>query len=283
MRNQKEIMALTALLAVISTGAVALAQQPRRDFPPPPGDFRILSTERGFAGKVVKGAPYSATAVTETIQILADGNRIDHKNTATVYRDSEGRTRREETISAIGPWSSDGGPHQMILISDPVAGTNYVLDPTAHTARKMSDHPHNWGGSRGEGAPGASSDRRGPGGPPPDSNPTLAKNATTETLGKQSFAGVDADGTRTTITIAAGAMGNDLPIKIVDEKWISSDLQVVVMSKHSDPLQGETTYQLSNIIRGEQPRTLFDVPSGYTITEAPPRPTRQRRSSGQDD
>jgi hypothetical protein len=282
MRHQKAFLTLTAVVAMLLPGA-GLAQRSRGELPPPPGDFRILSTERGFAGKVVKGAPYSATAVTETAQVLADGNRIDHKNTATVYRDSEGRTRREETISAIGPWASGGGPHQMILISDPVAGTNYVLDPTAHTARKMFDHPHGWGGSGGDGASGASPDRREPGVPPHDTNATLAKSATTETLGKLSFGGVDADGTRTTITIAAGAMGNELPIKIVDEKWISSDLQVVVMSKHSDPLQGETTYQLSNIIRGEQPRTLFDLPSGYTITEASSRPTRQRRSPSQDD
>src|SRR5262249_42895125 len=139
MRTQRRLTALAMLLSLPFCAAVP-AQQPHGDFPPPPGSFRILSTERGFAGKVVKGAPYSATVVTETVQLLADGNRIDHKNTASVYRDSEGRTRREETINAIGPWASDTGPHQIIFISDPVAGINYVLDPTARTARKMADH-----------------------------------------------------------------------------------------------------------------------------------------------
>ena len=70
---------------------------------PPPGDFVFISPEMGFNGKLVKGAPYSAQAVTESTQTLGDGNRIVRKSTATVYRDSEGRTRREQSFKAIGP------------------------------------------------------------------------------------------------------------------------------------------------------------------------------------
>src|SRR5437870_8812925 len=63
------------------------------------GDNMVfVATEMSFGGKVVKGAPYSAQAVTESLQTLADGNRIVHKNTAQVYRDSEGRTRRDQTV-----------------------------------------------------------------------------------------------------------------------------------------------------------------------------------------
>jgi hypothetical protein len=283
MRNQRPLTDFAVLLLLPFCGAV-FAQQPRGDFPPPPGNFQILSTERGFAGKVVKGAPYSATAVTETIQLLADGNRIDHKNTASVYRDTEGRTRREEAINAIGPWASDTGPHQIIFISDPVAGINYVLDPTSRTARKMADHfapPAGPAGTREGIAPPP--DRRRPGtaqGVMDGTAESNSRTSSTEALGKQTLAGMEVEGTRTTITIAAGTFGNELPVRIVDEKWISAELQVVVMSRHSDPLQGETTYQLNNISRGEQARSLFEVPPGYTVTDGSSRYMRRMKAPG---
>ena len=73
----------------------------------------------------MKGAPYSAEAVNETIQTLADGNRIVQRTTAMQYRDTEGRERREET-SAMGA----------IFITDPVAGARYTLHPESRTAEK---------------------------------------------------------------------------------------------------------------------------------------------------
>jgi hypothetical protein len=100
-------------------------------------NFVFVSSEMSFDGKTVKGAPYSAQAVTEMVQTLADGNRIVRHNTASVYRDSEGRTRREQTIEAVGAYSASGELPQMILINDPVAGVNYILDVKSHTARKV--------------------------------------------------------------------------------------------------------------------------------------------------
>ena len=104
---------------------------------PPGGDFVFFASEMSFGGKLVKGAPYSAEAVTESTQTLSDGNRIVNKSTSSIYRDSEGRTRREQTLRAIGPFASDGAPWQTIHISDPVAAVSYVLDPRAQVARKM--------------------------------------------------------------------------------------------------------------------------------------------------
>src|ERR1700682_6113902 len=63
--------------------------------------FSFVTSEFSF-DKLVKGAPYSAQAVTEVTQILSDGNRIVNTNSAAVYRDGEGRTRREQTLKAIG-------------------------------------------------------------------------------------------------------------------------------------------------------------------------------------
>lgn len=100
------------------------------------GNFTFVLSEMSFGGKAVKNAPYSAEATTETVQTLADGNRIVHKTTTLVYRDSEGRTRRDQTLNAIGPYAVAGEARQIITINDPVAGVNYVLNPKNHVAQK---------------------------------------------------------------------------------------------------------------------------------------------------
>jgi len=101
----------------------------------------FVSMEAGIAGKVVKGAPYSAEAVTETTQTLADGNRISKKSVAAQYRDSEGRTRRDMTMPAIGPLAAAGDAPSIVMINDPVAGVTYHLDSKAKTARKLPPMP----------------------------------------------------------------------------------------------------------------------------------------------
>src|ERR1017187_2743922 len=75
-------------------------------------------------GTTVKGAPYSGEEVNETNQMLADGTRIHHENRTSVYRDSEGRTRRETPDN--------------ITITDPVANVTYVLDAKTMTGQKLA-------------------------------------------------------------------------------------------------------------------------------------------------
>ena len=89
----------------------------------------------------------------------------------------------------------------------------------------------------------------------------------TESLGNRVIEGVKVEGSRTTITIPAGQVGNELPISIVSETWFSPELQVVVLSKHNDPRMGETVYRLGNIDRSEQPRSLFEVPADFTVNK----------------
>ena len=80
--------------------------------------------------KAVKGAPYSAETVIESSQTLADGNRINQKTVGRVYRDSEGRTRREEDrpTRIVGPGAPPAFQRTSISIVDPVAGYSYSLD-----------------------------------------------------------------------------------------------------------------------------------------------------------
>jgi TonB family protein len=102
------------------------------------GNFSFAATEMSFDGKVVKGAPYAAEAVTEVIQTLGDGNRIVRRSSTQIFRDSEGRTRREQNMAAIGTWVTADQGAQRIYINDPVESVNYILDPRAQTAQKMT-------------------------------------------------------------------------------------------------------------------------------------------------
>ena len=222
---------------------------------PPSGNqsFSFLSAEMRSKSRTVKSAPFSATAETEFAQTLANGSTITRKSTALIYRDSEGRTRRDQTLSHVGPFATSEDTPQIVFISDPVAGVSYMLDPRNHTTRKMP--------SRG-------------GRPEPRLPPEA--NAKTEALGKQVIEGIEAEGTRSTITIPVGKIGNDQPIEIVSERWYSPVLQEVVFSKHSDPRYGINTYRLKNINRNEPSTSLFQPPADYTQKEDQgPRPKRR--------
>src|SRR5262245_48040586 len=98
----------------------------------------FISHEFNFDGKVVKDAPYSADAVTETIQTLGDGNRIVRNSSSKIYRDSAGRTRREQAMKVVGPWAVSGDAPVMITINDPVSGVHYNLNSSAKIAHKMT-------------------------------------------------------------------------------------------------------------------------------------------------
>lgn len=120
----------------VNTLVNTIYAQGEKTAPPGANTFTFVNSEFVFDGKPIKGAPYSADAVTETTQVLSDGNRIVNRSTATLYRDSEGRTRREQTLKSIGGVTSGALPLQTITISDPVAGVSYSLDPGSRTAHK---------------------------------------------------------------------------------------------------------------------------------------------------
>ncbi len=252
----------------------------------------MFFVEMADNGKVVTGAPYSATATTESTQVLADGNRIVNKSTASLARDSQGRTRREDSMGNVGPWAVNG--RKVVFINDPVTQTSYVLNPNDQTAQVLPPlKAHLAGPAAGKaGAVSGSSVRldskvvvangldspmaglpierhvivstMGPGGQPDQ--------AKTESLGTQVMEGVTVEGKRVTRTIPAAQIGNDRPLDITSEVWTSAELGVVVLSKRNDPRFGETVYQLTDIKRVEPDHALFEVPSGYTIKEMPAPP-----------
>ena len=264
---------------------------------------QAIGAVKGFT---VKNAPYSGEEINETNHVLADGTRIHRETHALVYRDGEGRTRRETPDN--------------ITINDPVAGVTYILNPKTMTAQKLVTMQHfsivrkeDVVGTGGVGVGGAgvggsfTMKMESDGGTPrivvngeeldqqkvqelmarakvdtehlvgpkagtlqffeAPASPLLVKKFAGESLGKRTIEGVNAEGNRTVNTIKAGSIGNDRDIQVTGESWYSPELQTMVMSKHTDPRTGEESFRLVNVNRNEPASYLFQLPAGYTMNE----------------
>ena len=228
-------------------------------------------------GGAVTGAPYSAEEVTEHVQTLADGTHITQPSPKTVYyRDSLGRTRIERTFPLPPGASRAAGPN-FIEISDPIGGAHYTLDPRSRTARKFSVPSGPPPVAPGAGLSQSTSVRTAARLAVPATIPAPSPALTDiraqrpqfshESLGTQTIEGVLAEGSRTTVTYPIGAVGNDRPIITVSETWTSPELKTVVLSKNSDPRNGDSTTRLTNISRLEPDASLFQIPSDYELVD----------------
>ncbi len=203
-----------------------------------------------------KGIPLTADVVTTHVQYLSDGNKITNDETSHFYRDSEGRTRRENKLML--PGHSTDTP-TMIMINDPVAHTRFVLN----TVHKSADQVIVEDG-------------------PADANvmymkkrqdeqvvinkaPSNEQPENKEDLGTQSIEGVTARGTRTSHVIPAGKIGNEKPITVTTESWFSDEVGMEVLRVHKDPWSGEVTTKVTNIRRGEPDASLFTAPADYKV------------------
>jgi hypothetical protein len=294
----------------------ALAQL---DFDLDYGNLAFIGSELGTTREIVKNAPYTADAVSETVQLLQDGNRIVKRTTTKLARDTYGRTRQEKA-----------GPHGTVAyIFDPIDNRNFALNVQRKSAVRIPRTPDIGVPPGmpfpppgvtppppaapapplppGAAAPGMPSPaaiaidgdrvavrrrgdetrepddvrievlriaRDGPDvaalGPMPTVIPLLPRDkGERKSLGTRDFEGVKADGTQTTHTIPAGAIGNERPIVITSERWFSPELQLVVYARTFDPRAGETTYRLTNVKRGEPSADLFKVPPDYRLRSEP--------------
>src|ERR1051325_7537394 len=115
-------------LLVMAASAIAQPPGPGRGpghFGPGPdagqfGSGRFLGGEAGIPGRVVKNAHYSADIVTETTQTLQDGNRIRQTTTVKVYRDSEGRTRSEQSLKTLNGLAPNANLPEVVFINDQI-------------------------------------------------------------------------------------------------------------------------------------------------------------------
>jgi len=261
----------------------------------------FVANEFGHPREIVKNAPYTAEAVTESIQVLPDGNRIVRKSTSLIARDVAGRTRQERK----------DGSRAGVYIYDPMEGRSIVLNERTRTAIPIPRAPMPpeppvspvppagatpptppTGAGSVDVQPGRVVVRRnrtveagkdddvrvevvrigrgdGDGAMPPPPLPPLTLpmlprgKGETKSLGTRDIDGIKAEGTMTSHTIPAGQIGNERPIVITSERWYSPELFIVIYAKTSDPRAGETIYRVTNVKRGEPPADLFKIPADY--------------------
>lgn len=228
-------------IAFLGLSALALAQRPgwNRE-----GGFRGL-----FQNKAVTNEPYSGVGITTSRRTLSDGNTIDEASCVKEYRDSSGRTRREQNPNS----STCSATPQSILIHDPVAGVEYRINLQNSTYRQLTIK-----------APPAETTA-------PARNHPVNPNQVQTSLGTEAIAGTSfsAQGAQTVTTIPAGKFGNKAAITSTSIRWYSPDLQIVIKSSRTDPRSGSSTYQLSDISTAEPAEALFQLPVGLTLQQGP--------------
>jgi hypothetical protein len=187
------------------------------------------------------GCPLSAVIEITHTQTLADGTHVQTKSKTLVYRDSLGRVRFDNYAPAQEAPS-------YIQIFDPVEGLRYFIQPQFAIASRSK-----WTAPPPSRSVGSTS--------PP------APQSADEKLESQQMEGLLVMGRRTTMTIPAGAEGNDRALTIVSESWISSDMGITLLEKTSDPRSGDSERQMTNLEQAEPDVALFQVPADYTIQD----------------
>jgi hypothetical protein len=218
------------------------------------GDLKVLARPSElYLGHEFIGMPYSGELVFEHMQTLADGTHIRQpRRVEKVWRDSQGRTRWERSVT-LGPGQEN--KHMMIEIRDPVGSAYYVLDDQNRVAYRFALT-----------APPA---RQATETPKTVSTPPSAPRPETkwEKLGNQSVDGLIAEGSRATTTWPVDSFGNDRPLSSTFERWDSTELKVLLLTRNFDPRAGEETMRLTSVSRAEPDPSLFSPPDGYTVTD----------------
>jgi hypothetical protein len=196
--------------------------------------------------------------ITET-QTLVDGTHVQKKSKALIYRDSLGRIRYESYSYAPIDKEIPESP-SMIQIFDPVAGFTYWLTPrnAVATRSRLDDSATNQKANAQPQQPAARSSA-------PPQTEALKPIRVAEKLGTQLMEGLLVNGRRDTVTIPAGAEGNDRPLVVVSEIWESSDMGLRLLTKNSDPRTGDMERRMTNLTRTEPDPSLFQVPADYTM------------------
>jgi len=200
----------------------------------------------------VSGRPFSARSSTEWTRTTEDGTIVTTHLLTRVARDSQGRIYRERHRS-VPLNSTEPSPLQAIRIFDPVAHTETFCRVATHRCDAKAYH-----------APTSFTP------PPPGPFDSGKRSLARESLGNDVIDGIDVVGTRETLTIATGVVGNSQPLIITREFWYSPDLQVNLTVTRKDPREGTQTVRLSDVSRAEPDTTLFKVPAGFQVQSSAP-------------
>jgi len=250
--------ALLALVAVLGATAFGQTNVPAESIGGP-----LSSTP-------VPGAPFSADATTTVHALLGDGARLDQSTTDRYYRDSAGRVRIERHMEGLpAPKTTSERLIRTVIAPDPNRWPGvYTVDARTGTAglTPRSIMANTAGGNHWFDVPVGGVRFLGfyRAGDLLSADAGAFGDVRDEPLGTKRIAGVEATGRRITIVVPPGYHRNDQWTEMVDERWESAELQLLIQSRHSDS-RSTIEYRVSNISRSEQPTHLFELPADYTV------------------
>lgn len=246
MKTSSNALLAGSLLLII---APTFAQAPERQRPPDGGTREVLVS---ILIPSIANSPFSATVATESVRHLADGSRITLVNRRAIARDRSGRIFQERRLLV-----PEDGKHESILtqieISDPVAHELFICVPRESVCQVEFFSAPNF--------------------VPPAQATTSASisnqtgTPSRENLGTQFLGGLETFGTRETLVIEAGLIGNDTPIQTTREYWYSPKLGVNLSSKLQDPRIGTQDFEVSDIVMGEPDARLFKLPPNSKLID----------------
>jgi hypothetical protein len=197
----------------------------------------------------VAGKPFSGRDSIEWTRTLEDGSSVTTHLTAIVARDSEGRIRRERVNFVPANSNQQSKPSEMIIV-DPTEHTRTTCEMATHRCSVANySMPVKF-------APV-------PAGPLDNGKRFLAR----ESLGTDTIDDLNVVGTRETLTINAGVIGNNQPVVTTREFWYSSDLEINLSVTRKDPREGTQVIQLVDLSRSEPDPSLFQVPADFTVVD----------------
>jgi len=204
------------------------------------------------SGTGFTGAPYSGRATTVKEKTLTDGTRTTETSVELLWRDAEGRTRRELIQN-----TDTGVEYRLINITDPVGGVYLIWDDNEEIARRVVGI---W--------PLPSKQRvTAPPSPVIQGKAETRPDFRNEILTPQEINGVYAVGSRWNRTIHLEGESSNRVIEVTNELWISPDLRIIVRHIHDDPRTGKETTDVTDVVRGDPDPALFQAPEGYAVVD----------------
>jgi hypothetical protein len=198
----------------------------------------------------VPNAPFTATVVTESINIQPDGSKRTLYNRRIVARDSAGRVFQERRwLTATG--NTQPPPLSMLQYEDPARHRMTLCNPLQHVCNtyEFNVHQPDAVSSSALSNTGAASVRR-------------------EDLGTKMEGTLELIGSRETTQIAEGITPETKPEPMVKEYWYSPYLGINVVTKRLDPrVSAVQNFSVEDIDLKEPNHKLFNPPPDYRLMD----------------
>jgi hypothetical protein len=243
----RKLSLLLVAACFFSSSVLARAQSPEEVLHAPDGNSREMI--QSILIPPLTNAPFQATVTAQWTKHLPDGSTTVVKNHRLVVRDGRGRIYQERR-TLVPEGSSRESRIFRIEISDPAAHTKYFCDPSLQECELRSyDMPV--------------TEPVIPAGEMANGTRYLSR----ASLGTRTMEGLETIGTRETITIQAGVIGNSAPIDSTKEFWYSPKLGLNLQVLRLDPLHGDQLFNVTDLKLSEPDSRLFVLPAGCKVVD----------------